>query len=269
MNRRKRNNIQQVASARGVGLRTEPLSATAPSRPLTMYGSESRQHSSPSSGEYRPAYHRLPTPEQDRPEPARLTLPEVRSLPTLSQPYSAPAALQPSPDAFAQRQYHTPQSSMDFRLAPLEWRSRGQSEKPIEHAAISPAATECSNQHAPSLISDNQSRCSVSPRTISSPRPGLPPPIQTSRSFYEQHRRQSYISIASDGKVYPHDEGYVSALPSSASVDAGQRRFPFEVALKSLYSPAVERRPDLQLPLPKLSPLAERDTRMNVSRLLD
>lgn len=269
MNRRKRNNIPQAASTRGVGLRTEPMSATIPPRSFSMYHGASRHNRAASAGGYpAPFSHRLPTPEQESFEPSRLTMPEVRILPTLSQPYTAPATMLPSPDPFSQRSYHTPQSSVEFRLAPLDWRNKGSVERPIEQA-ISPAATECSNQRAPSLVSDHQSRCSTSPRTIASPRPGLPAPIQTSRSFYEHNRRQSYVSIASDGKVYPQDEGYVSALPSSSSVDVGQRRFPFDIPLKSLYSPAVERRPDLQLPPPKLSPLAERDTRMNVSRLLD
>ncbi|ETN37417.1 uncharacterized protein HMPREF1541_08408 [Cyphellophora europaea CBS 101466] len=270
MNRRKRSNIQQAASARGVGLRPESLSATAPSRPLTLLHEERRQNSPPLSAGFRPPYlHRLPTSEPDRPEQARRSLPDALSLPNLNQPFTAAAALQPSPDPFAQRPYHTPQPSSDFRLAPLEWRNRSQSEKLGESVAISPATTDYSHQRAPSLVSDHQSRCSISPRTVSSPRPSLPAPIQTSRTFYEHHRCQSYVSIASDGKMYSQDEGYVSALPSSSSMDAGQRRFPFDAPLISIYSPATDRRPDFQLPPPKLSSPTERDSRMNVSRLLD
>lgn len=268
MNRRKRGNIQ-VASARGVGPRTEPMSATlCPESFSTYRNTNHHQRASSHDGFPIRRPHRLPTPERDISETRRLALPEVRTLPTLSQPYTAPATVLPSPDTFAQQAYHTPQSSLEFRLAPLDWRTKGSNER-FNEQAISPAATECSNQRAPSLVSDHQSRCSTSPRTISSPKPGLPAPIQTSRSFYEHHRRQSYVSIASDGKLHTPDEGYISALPSSSSIDPGQRRFPFDIPLKSLYSPAVERRPDLLLPLPKISTLAERDTRMNVSRLLD
>jgi Myb-like DNA-binding protein FlbD len=265
MNRRKRNTVSQVASARGVGLRAEPMSATLPPRSFSSYHNVSHHQRASSLGGYTARFtQRLPTPEPDIPESRRL--PDVRTLPALNQPYPAPASVLPSPGPYAQQSYHTPQSSLDFRLAPMDWRNRGNGER---DQAISPAATDYSNQRAPSLVSDHQSRCSTSPRTIASPRPGLPAPIQTSRSYYEHHRRQSYVSIASDGKVHTPDEGYVSALPSSSSIDPNQRRFPFDIPLKSLYSPVTERRPDLQLPVPKLSPLAERDTRMNVSRLLD
>lgn len=268
MNRRKRSNLPSVDSTRGVGLRTEPMSATLPPRSFTTYPNLHLHRRASSLGGYTMRYpQRLPTPEPDIPEDRRL--PDVRTLPTLSQAYTAPAPVLPSVDSYPHQSYHTPQSSLDFRLAPLDWRGRANGDRPIEQA-ISPAATDYSAQRAPSLVSDHQSRCSTSPKTVSSPRPGLPAPIQTSRTFYEHHRRQSYVSIASDGKVYtPLDEGYVSALPSSTSIDMSQRRFPFDIPLKSLYSPAGERRHDLQLPLPKLSPLAERDTRMNVSRLLD
>jgi Myb-like DNA-binding protein FlbD len=262
MNRRKRTHVAHTASSRGVGLRAEPMSATLPPRPYSTYHDvHSHQRASSYGGLPVRFGHRLPTPDQDVAGTRR------PMLPTLNQPYPASVTLLPSPDAFAQQAYHTPQSSLDSRLAPLDWRNKDTIDKGRDQA-ISPAATDYSNQRAPSLVSDHQSRCSTSPRTIASPRPGLPAPIQTSRTFYEHNRRQSYASIASDGKVYTPDEGYVSALPSSTTVDPIQRRFPFDIPLKSLYSPAVERRTELQLPLPKLSPLAERDTRMNVSRIL-
>lgn len=279
MNRRKRSSIQQNNSARGVGPRSGPILVNGS---LTAsYHCEDRRYAGTGSvppavfrhEPLRPSFpHSLPTPDRDcSQEPPRLPLPDTRTFPALSQPFNTPSALEPSLDPFpAHSSLHTPQSSQDYRLAPLDWRTRGQSEKPTSGSAISPAATECSNQQAPSLVSDTPSRCSVSPRTVSSPRPGLPAPIKTSHSYWEHRRRTSYISIGSDGRVYtPLDEGYMSALPTSTSIDIGQRRFPFEFPSKSMYSPAVERRPDFHLPAPKLSPLAEqRDNRMNVSSIL-
>jgi Myb-like DNA-binding protein FlbD len=277
MNRRKRSNIQQTASARGVGPRSGPMPAT---HSLSLRGDDRHPYASHLSAVHipdvtRPIYPQgLPTPDREcSQDPFRPTLPEVRTLPGLSQPFTYPPAMEPSPDPFpAHRSLHTPRSSLDFKLAPFDWRSRATSEKPLLHAAISPAATEYSHQQVPSLVSDTHSRDSISPKMGPSPRPGLPAPIKTTPYYYDHRRRTSHVSVTSDGKVHtPLDEGYMSALPTSTTMlDGNTKRFPFDLNLnKSLFSPSVERRPEFHLPLPKLSPLSERDHRMNVARLLD
>jgi Myb-like DNA-binding protein FlbD len=269
MNRRKRTSIHQAASARGVGLRTEPISATAMSRPLSVYTDVPRGYSARTSPVNTMTGSLAPVERSQKPEPVHVTLPDVRSLPALNQPFSAPGLARSSPECFTTHGYHTPQSSQDFRLAPIDWHTRPQTERSAENNAISPAATECSTLQAPSLVSDNFSRCSVSPKTISSPRPGLPAPIETSRAFYGHARRTSYMSIASDGKIYQSDEGYVSALPTATTFDTSVRRFPFDMPSKALLTPPIDRRPDLFLPPPKLMNMSERDSRMNVARLLE
>lgn len=273
MNRRKRSNIQRSASARGVGPRPGPMLAGAPH--FAVAGIDTRSCSPHALMNYRqemmrPSFpHNLPTPERECSQEPRLPTIEAHRLPNLNQAYQFPQAMEPAQDPFpTHRSLHTPQSSLDFKLAPLDWRSKPQAEK-SSNAAISPAATDCSNQGAPSLVSDNYSRYSVSPKTVASPRPGLPAPIKTNPSYYDHRRRTSHISVTSEGKVYtPLDEGYMSALPTSTSIDATLRRFPFDMPTKALLSPMMERRPEFQLPAPKLSPLSERDHRMNVSRLL-
>lgn len=271
MNRRKRNNIQQGLASRGVGPRNGPMSAVPAPHSASIY---ERTRSPPTSmfaqEVSRTAFpHSLPTPDRDHPfDLPRLTLPEPERLPTLTQPHDMPMAMEPNP--LPTRQLHTPQSSLDYKLTALDWRpNTGADIPPAIRPAVSPAATDCSNQRAPSLVSDHFSRYSVSPKTVASPRPGLPPPIKTTQSYHEHRRGISHVSIASDGKVHtPMDEGYMSALPTSTSFDATLRRFAGDVPMKSLLSPMTERRPDYHLPLPKLSPLAERDNRMNVARLL-
>ena len=272
MNRRKRSNIQQSISARGVGPRMGPVSAIVSQHAMPIYN---RMNSPPTASSLRseapvPTYPRsLPTPERDYALGLpRLALPEVGCLPSLNQPYHMPAVMDREPYSLpAPRQLHTPQSSVDYKLVQSEWRARPNGEP--YSTAISPAETDYSNQRAPSLVSDNLSRYSVSPKTVASPRPGLPPPIKTTHPKYDHRRAMSYVSIASDGNLRtPLDEGYMSALPTSTSFEVSLRRFPFDLPAKSLFSPMADRRSDLQLPLPKLSPLAERDNRMNVSSLL-
>jgi Myb-like DNA-binding protein FlbD len=273
MNRRKRTTIQQNLASRGVGPRNGPIPAVTSRQSILVY---SRSSSPPATNVYaqevsRPAFpHSLPTPDRDHPfDLPRLTLPEVEVLPALSQPHPIAVVMEchPLPPP---RQLHTPQSSLDYRLVSLECRpSNVVDSSASSNKAVSPAGTDCSNQRAPSLVSDHLSRYSVSPKTVASPRPGLPPPISTSHSYHDHRRRISNVSIASGGKVQtPMDEGYMSALPTSLSFDSTLKRFPFDAPLKSLISPMVERRPEYLLPPPKLSPLAERDNRMNVARLL-
>jgi hypothetical protein len=104
------------------------------------------------------------------------------------------------------------------------------SQRSHEPALISPVATEVSQapslDRAPSLVSDNQSNCSISPKTVPSPRPDMPAPIDTDIQEWARElsdRRDLALNILphskSQGKI-PIDEGYVSALSQSAVTDS-------------------------------------------------
>lgn len=64
----------------------------------------------------------------------------------------------------------------------------------IERSPISPALSDTSQRQAPSLISDNQSMYSISPRTVSTPRPGLPAPVEIAHSVWSDTQSSIYSS---------------------------------------------------------------------------
>jgi Myb-like DNA-binding protein FlbD len=155
-----------------------------------------------------------------------------RYLPSLNQLRpSEPMSSQPSTQTLRQIVEHAPRSQhypLNDRLAPGPLLLNSQYSH--EPALISPAATEVSQapslDRAPSLVSDNQSNCSISPKTVPSPRPDMPVPIDTDIQAWASqlsNRRDSSSNILSQskgqGKV-PTDEGYVSALPQSAVLDS-------------------------------------------------
>lgn len=115
-------------------------------------------------------------------------------------------------------------------------------QRPHEMPLTSPLAAGVSHapspDRAPSLVSDNQSNYSISPKTAPSPRPDMPAPIETDIQAWAQQlsqRRESAANILpqinSQGKVHP-DEGYVSALPHSALLDS---RLSLPLPRQSLY----------------------------------
>ncbi|KAJ9647664.1 hypothetical protein H2204_000294 [Knufia peltigerae] len=156
----------------------------------------------------------------------------------------------------------------------------------LEPPILSPAATDVSHtssncQQAPSLVSDNQSNCSISPKTIPSPRPGMQSsntlPVQL-WSEMQQQRPYSRGSYHHDGGVgsdraavaeYKQDQGHLGAAAAA-----------YQAAAPLL--PALEPAPHYSLHRPRSSPSREdstagsargtftaKDTRMDVSRLLD
>ncbi len=114
--------------------------------------------------------------------------------------------------------------------------------RPHDMPLISPLATEASHaaspDRAPSLVSDNQSTYSISPKTAPSPRPDMPAPIDTDIHAWARqlsHRRESPPNIPPQVKNQSQtlpDEGYVSALPHSAASDS---RKSLPLPLQSLY----------------------------------
>ena len=162
-----------------------------------------------------------------------------------------------------------------------------------EPTLISPIPTEASHapslDPAPSLVSDNQSNCSISPRTIPSPRSDMPRPIDTDILAWARqlsNRRDSAPNILahpkSPSKVHL-DEGYVSVLlPQSAVSDTkpflplpgqcGHRNESVDLFRASQHAPSYAA--SAPLPAPADSPTSpgagqsSKDARMRLSNLL-
>jgi Myb-like DNA-binding protein FlbD len=221
-----------------------------------------------------PNYHRflpsLPQSHQPRPIPSS---PHAKPLPNTVE--HAPRLQQCPPDD-------------RFGPASLQFTSQ----RSCEPALISPISTEVSHapslDRAPSLVSDNQSNCSISPKTVSSPRPDMPPPIETDIQAWarqQSDRRNSASNVLSNSrgqsKVYP-DEGYVSALPHSAISDnkaflslQGQdfyRRGSVDAYVLCQPPPLYTPRAPLPAPMEPASTcragLGSKDARMHLSNLL-
>lgn len=121
----------------------------------------------------------------------------------------------------------SPLSALTGRLVPPSLSLNP--DRPLELPLESPAGTEISLapsiDRAPSLVSDNQSTYSVSPKTVPSPKPVMPGPIDTdSQSWAKQYdsRPGSLAPILGQPKgvgMMHVDEGYVSAVPQSAVSD--------------------------------------------------
>ena len=210
MNRRRRNTTHSIA--RAVGPRQLPVPATALRTegnysPNAAYTSHSRHYISPnrlnSTGfrsDLSPPEHMHGVTEHlsfrkgieqhflSRPTETPCTNPPQPDQSIINPSFSAPGSLQATPSASLPRYLHPPAANHGLRPPPLEHRPASYSDWHIprlhEPSAISPAATEYSNtpsfHQAPSLISDNQSHYSISPKTISSPRPSMPASIDTS-----------------------------------------------------------------------------------------
>ena len=289
MNRRKRHHAPTGVITRGVGPRAHPIPNSSPPQPDTSFSPRFNLDAG-----RRPAFAPHPhltlpsLPQLDVESHQRnmglqqpyLRMSEIRSLPPAFEAQSAPASVQPMPDPFSLRSLHPQIDQSGLRPPPLESRHSYPSQwhRPpgLEPSAISPAVTEFSTippaHQAPSLISDNQSHYSISPKTVSSPRPSLPAPIDTSttRMYYPEQRRNSYTPYTTESKFYSHDEGYVSALPQSTTFETSDSRFPLDPSLEArpgqqeTGSPAGTRIHGRTLSSPN-----ERDSRMNVSSLLE
>ena len=159
---------------------------------------------------------------------------------------------------------------------------------PHEMPLVLPLATEVSHaaspDRAPSLVSDNQSTYSISPKTAPSPRPDMPAPIDTDIHAWARqlsNRRESLPSIApqvrNPEKVLP-DEGYVSALPHSAASDSRKslplppqglyRHESFEQSRASIKSSPAESGNYVHQTSLDEAGGSPRDTRMHLSNLL-
>jgi len=167
---------------------------------------------------------------------------------------------------------------IDIQLPPLHT---------LEPPMPSPAATEVSHtssgQQAPSLISDNQSNCSISPKTTSSPRPGMPTSVDISLPHWRELTCKTNPLIyetgrAAEGVPRYQDEGYVSVFPPTG-VSESKEALPDPMILPPLLT-AGSTNEDMSRPwaLPQHSSSPGRpygidchrgDSRMRVSRLLE
>lgn len=131
--------------------------------------------------------------------------------------------------------------------------------RPIETPLTSPAFSEVSNATSvepPSMVSDHNSVCSSSPRTIPSPQL-LPLPVDV-RAQYDI-RRPSVASV----HVVDNSPSYPTRSLESLSDMASKRWMEHQPTLASWHQP-IE-----QLPKPYTRPEPARDTRMGVNSLLN
>lgn len=194
MNKRKRS-VQQGGSSKGVGFRSHPIPASASPRPYHYdHSSQSRETYGPNYS-FPPPFQRhestnsLPilTDSPLRPDfpdnqyaarsyPGEFGYGKSSSFPPLDRLPPTPRELRPpyNGDPFPSPLLRDPLASLqrpeasNIQLPPIQY---------LERPIPSPAATEVSHasptQQAPSLISDNQSNCSISPKTVPSPRPSI------------------------------------------------------------------------------------------------
>lgn len=160
---------------------------------------------------------------------------------------------------------------------------------------IQPPHSATSMDRAPSLVSDHNSNNSISPKTWPSPRPEVPTHIESTRSRWPEqtlgNRRGSAPTISKLVSLpFTGDEGYVSAIPPSASSERKYilpmpvgRPASFEGQSSDSHGDHRDHRDHRDpVPNPEIRPSASvgsnsnaknasstRDTRMNFSSLLN
>ncbi|KAJ5718912.1 uncharacterized protein N7483_009994 [Penicillium malachiteum] len=129
--------------------------------------------------------------------------------------------------------------------------------RPIETPLTSPAFSEISNatsSEPPSMVSDHNSVCSSSPRTLPSPTM-LPLPVDV-RSQYEIRRPSVTVQVVDNSPSYP-----ARSLESLSDIASKQRWMAHQPTLASWHQP---------MEYPKVyQPEPSRDTRMGVNNLLN
>lgn len=298
-NRRKRNVHHHGPSPKTLTNRTHPLSAVKPPRSTMPQNLRRRSHDE-SLEQYNHAWQDFESANPRRRILNDQEIPEVDQAyshePLQSRRYrlySSEGDAYPSPQA----QEHVPlpplrRSSPSAQighslpsLAPIN------TSQPTPQSLASPAFppppySAVSTERAPSLVSDHNSTYSISPKTWPSPRPEILAPLETNRSRWHEptplDRRGSAPTISSLVSLpYTGDEGYVSAIPPSASSDQ-KRLLPTPVVRPASYDGnySAPHRYSTSNPNISLSPTAERstdpqdaskarDNRMNFSSLLN
>ncbi|KAJ5897243.1 hypothetical protein N7504_007531 [Penicillium tannophilum] len=130
--------------------------------------------------------------------------------------------------------------------------------RPIETPLTSPAFSDVSNAlsvEPPSMVSDHNSVCSSSPRTIPSPQL-LPLPVDLRTQYDTRRPSVASVQVVEDSPSYP-----ARSLESLSDIASKRRWMEHQPTLASWHQP---------IDLPKAyTPEAPRDTRMGVNNLLN
>ncbi|KAJ6101868.1 hypothetical protein N7486_004295 [Penicillium sp. IBT 16267x] len=130
--------------------------------------------------------------------------------------------------------------------------------RPIETPLTSPAFSDVSNAlsvEPPSMVSDHNSVCSSSPRTLPSPQL-LPLPVDMRAQYDTRRPSVASVQVVEDSPSYP-----ARSLESLSDIASKPRWMEHQPTLASWHQPTD---------LPKAySPEAPRDTRMGVNNLLN
>ncbi len=296
-NRRKRNVPHHAPSSKTLSNRTQPLSAVSPPASPAQQVARQRSYGDSSAGcsqswqDLGPPNLRQRSIRSQRGQAVHhaynnaLSQTHLQDVPQFEDgtyhPHQAPDHLSP-----AAVQRSGPDDHIGQLLPSLGPINTSQPTQSLTSYAIQPPHSATSMDRAPSLVSDHNSTYSISPKTWPSPRPELPAPLNNNRSRWHEpshaDRRGSAPAISNLVSLpFTGDEGYVSAMPPSASSE------------HKYLPPAPDGRPtsfDEQYnnshrhcasnPNISLSPLIERinhakaqssarDTRMNFSSLLN
>ena len=226
MNRRKRSTVQQPSSTKGVGFRSRPIPASASPRPYRYDDSPHLRETYGPAYSFPPAFQRhesassLPILAES---PLRPDFPDATyssrpfsngmgyakssSFPPMERlaPVSRESRAHHNCDSLPSPLLHDPLPSLrqlegaNIQLPPLQYL-----ERPIPSPAATEASNISSNQQAPSLISDNQSNCSISPKTIPSPRPGLHTAEKSSAQLWDNSSRaETFNTYSLHGSARP------------------------------------------------------------------
>lgn len=296
-NRRRRNVSHQGQPSKTLSNRQQPLSAVRPPRPSIQQDGRYRNHAAGFERCHRSWQHRGPPYlDQDtfRSPPGQVVRRASSQEPSLSHFHEILRYEDKSCQSQQALEHHSPpilcRSSPTSHPGPLlptlgPINTSHALQSSISHA-MQPPHSATSLERAPSLVSDRNSTYSISPKTWPSPRPELPAPLDTSRSHWNEsantERRGSAPAISDLLFTrFTGDEGYVSAIPPSASSD---HTYPLPTpmgrpgSLEAHYSNL--HRHSSSNPSISLSPMIERygqqkdsssvrDTRMNFSSLLN
>ncbi|KAJ5654664.1 hypothetical protein N7490_001667 [Penicillium lividum] len=126
----------------------------------------------------------------------------------------------------------------------------------IETPLTSPVFSDISNATSvepPSMVSDHNSVCSSSPRTLPSPQL-LPFPVDT-RAQYDSRRPSVSVQVVEDSPSYP-----ARSLDSLSDIASKRRWMEHQPTLASWHQPTDLPKPFMEAP---------RDTRMGVNNLLN
>jgi Myb-like DNA-binding protein FlbD len=295
-NRRKRHVLHHGPSSKTLSNRTQPISAVRSPKSTTQQ-TQRRRYYDETPTRYDQSWQdidslhggqRILRSQQsfvpDQPYPHAQTSSSARHLER-----SQDNSFQQPPPEYS-RPAH-PRVGSDNHVAPLLPAlgpiNTSHSSPSFPSHTLQPPYSATSMDRAPSLVSDHNSTYSISPKTWPSPRPEMPAPLDTSRSRWhgssQFDRRGSAPVIPSlISMSFAGDEGYVSAIPPSASSDS-KYLLPTPMDRPSTYDERYNNihrhsasNPNISLPplVPRSDPPSKestspRDTRMNFSSLLN